>query len=87
MGNYELSSSLLAEGVLAMRTPFSSYSVAQAKIGFQDAHLFRYYFGKPTTSLFLLVPYFTLPNQVAVNTNKPSKPVQTPQDFSLLFSL
>lgn len=84
---YELSSSALAERVLSMCTPFSSYSVAEAKIGFQDTHLCRYYFGKPTTSLFWLDPYFVLPNQVAVNANKPSKPIQTPQDFSLLFSL
>lgn len=86
MCNYELFSSPLAEGVLAMCTPFSNYSVAQARVGFQDTHLFRYYFGKPTI-LFLLVPYFMLPSQVAVNANKPSKPVQTPQDSSLLFSL
>lgn len=53
MCKYELSSPPLAEGVLAMCTPFSSYSVAQAKIGFQDTHLFRSYFGKPTASLFV----------------------------------
>lgn len=49
-------------------------SVAQAKIEFQDTHLFRCYFGKPTTPVFSPVLYFMLPKRVEFNANKPSSP-------------
>lgn len=43
--------------------------------------------GKPNLFLVALVPYFLFPHQVSLNANNLSKPIQSPQDFSLRFNL
>lgn len=86
MCNYGLPSSPLADGIVATWTPFSSYLVAQAAWipGYASVQVLL---GRPDPFLVALVPYFLFPQQVSLRTNNPSEAIQTPQDFSLRFSL
>lgn len=43
--------------------------------------------GKPNPFLAALVPCFLFPHRIYLSANNPSKPIQTPQDFSLHFGL
>lgn len=95
MCNCELPASPLADGVVAMWTPFSVlglfffftlYSVAQAAWipGYASVQVLP---GKQNPFLVALVPCFLFPHRVSLSANNPSEPIQTLQDFFLRFGL